>query len=93
MPEPELVTTGIGQPLILASEPAAAFAINLELILSPKVLITVLPILAPQSFFKPSLEILVLYSICLSNKSFTSSILTSLAKSKIDLIVIDFLSM
>ena len=51
LPLPELMITGISQPLILASEPAAAHALALILMSVPKLMI-VLPILAPQSWLR-----------------------------------------
>ena len=54
LPEPELITTGRGQPLILASDPAAALAQAQARTSEPQVSRIVFPTLAPQGLSNPS---------------------------------------
>ena len=92
LPLPELMTTAIGQPFILASEPAAAAALALNLTSQLPQLIIVLPTSSPQPPFNPFCEIAVLSFICISMTSFTSSRSTVSAYSRISLTFIRDLS-
>ena len=57
-PLPELITTGSSQPLIRASEPAAAYALAFVRTSSPYVSSRTLPTFAPQFSFTPACAIL-----------------------------------
>ena len=73
--------TGKSQPLIRASEPAAALPIA-RLRKSCR-LVKSLPMFAPYGVFKPSLEIAELQRICLDKTGFMSSNSQVCAKSRI----------
>ena len=92
MPLPELITTGNEQPLIRASEPAAAIALARTGKQSPYKANKLSPTLAPKLFFIPSLAIAILQFICLDNISFTSSKFTVSANSIIFFTFNKFLS-
>ena len=63
LPEPEQMTTGISQPFIRASDPAAAQA-RASVSTSPPESSRVEPMLAPQSPRRPSRAMAVLHSSC-----------------------------
>ena len=81
-PLPAFITTGREQPLIRASDPAAALALAFVLIDSSSS-IKILPIATPHFPVNPSSEISEFKVICFSNKSLTSSKSTLFAYSKI----------
>ena len=75
LPLPETITTGISQPLIRASDPAAAAALARTATSSPYRPRRVLPTSAPQPPFNPSSEMALLYAtwrLKIDSTSFTS---------------------
>ena len=63
LPEPDTMTTGISQPFMRASEPAAAQA-RAWVAQSVPPCSRVEPMLAPQLFRSPSAAMAVFFSIC-----------------------------
>ena len=79
LPLPELMMTGMGQPLILASDPAAALAQARDFTSCPQFSRMVLPTRTPQRLSRPSWEMAVLQRTCSARMSSTSEISTVLA--------------
>ena len=78
------MTTGMAQPLMRASDPAAAAARALQEMSWGRLLSRVEPMLAPQRLVRPSREMAWLVSICLVMSSSTSESFTSWANSQME---------